>query len=260
MWRFLRVAVLLFILATVAQTAWLARARTAEWKTSLRVVIYPIRADATDASARYVSGLQATVFAPIDEFFKQEGAKYEVGPHTPIDTRVAPAIAYRPPPAPFGGGKLDVILWSLRLRYWAWWNDTHKGPKPDVRIFVMYHDPETSPRLAHSTGLQKGLIGVVNAFARSDMDGENNVVIAHELLHTLGATDKYDFTSNRPLHPDGYADPDATPLHPQRRAEIMAGRIPVSESRAEPPRGMRQVVIGAKTAREINWVRGPVKP
>jgi hypothetical protein len=35
----------------------------------------------------------------------------------------------------------------------------------------------------------------------------------------------------------------------------MAGRIPVSESRAEPPRNMRQVVIGAKTAREINWVR-----
>ncbi len=95
----------------------------------------------------------------------------------------------------------------------------------------------------------------MNAFARSDMDGSNNVVIAHELLHTLGATDKYDFANNRPLFPDGYADPRAEPLHPQTRAEIMAGRIPISETRAEVPAGMDEVAIGLKTAREINWVK-----
>ena len=110
-------------------------------------------------------------------------------------------------------------------------------------------------RLLHSTGLQKGLIGVVNAFARSDMDGSNNVVITHELLHTFGATDKYDFAGNRPLFPDGFADPDAQPLYPQARAEIMAGRIPVSETQAETPAGMDEVVIGVRTAREINWIK-----
>jgi hypothetical protein len=140
------------------------------------------------------------------------------------------------------------------MRYWAWWHDTHKGPRPDVRIFVSYHDPARSSRLPHSTGLQKGLLGVVNAFASADMDGSNNVVIAHELLHTLGATDKYDFSANLPVYPDGYAEPDAKPLHPQRRAEIMAGRIPLSDSRADTPHGMHQVVIGQKTAREINWL------
>jgi hypothetical protein len=87
------------------------------------------------------------------------------------------------------------------------------------------------------------------------MDGSNLVVIAHELLHTLGATDKYDFAANAPVYPDGYAEPDAKPLHPQRKAEIMAGRIPLSETRAEMPRGMHQVVIGARTAREINWLK-----
>ena len=255
MWRFVRIAILLFILATVAQTAWLARARTAEWRTSLRVVIYPIRGDASDASARYVSALRGPTFTPIDEFFKQEGAKYELRLYTPIDTSVAPPIASQPPAVPVRAGRLDVILWSLKMRYWAWWNDTHKGPKPDVRMFVLYHDPNLSPRLPHSTGLQKGLIGVVNAFARSDMDGANNVVIAHELLHTLGATDKYDFQTNHPLHPEGYGDPDAKPLHPQRRAEIMAGRIALSETRAETPHGLPQAVIGTKTAREINWVK-----
>src|SRR5688572_10101884 len=122
MWRLLRIAVLLFVLATVAQTAWLARARIAARTPSLRVVIYPIRGDTSEASARYVSDLQGPAFTPIDEFFKQEGGKYAVALYTPIDTRLAPAIASKPPPAPFGGGKLDVILWSLRLRYLAWWN------------------------------------------------------------------------------------------------------------------------------------------
>jgi hypothetical protein len=120
---------------------------------------------------------------------------------------------------------------------------------------VWYHDPAVSPRLPHSTGLQKGLIGVVNAFAASDLEGSNNVVIAHELLHTLGATDKYDPSGNLPLFPDGYANPEARPRVPQKRAEIMAGRIPISETQAETPAGMAQVVIGARTAREINWTK-----
>jgi hypothetical protein len=150
---------------------------------------------------------------------------------------------------------LRIMLWSLELRAWAWWNDTYKGPKPDVRLFVLYHDPATSPSLPHSTGLQKGMLGVVNAFAEPNLEGSNNVVISHELLHTLGATDKYDADGNLPRFPDGYAAPHAKPLLPQQRAEIMAGRIPISETVAETPASMKQVVIGAQTAREINWTR-----
>ena len=51
--------------------------------------------------------------------------------------------------------------------------------------------------MAHSTGLQKGMLGVVNAFASADQEGSNAVVIAHELLHTFGATDKYDRKNER---------------------------------------------------------------
>jgi hypothetical protein len=111
------------------------------------------------------------------------------------------------------------------------------------------------PKLPHSTGLQKGQLGVVHAFADADMDGSNSIVIAHEILHTLGATDKYDPATNQPVFPDGYAEPDAAPLHPQRRAEIMAGRIAISETQADTPRSLKRVVIGAKTAREINWAK-----
>jgi hypothetical protein len=255
MWRAIRIALLLFILATVAQTAWLARTRTAEWKTPLRVAIYPIAGDASDASRGYVAELRKDAFDPIEEFFRVEAAKHSLPLPSPVEISLAPPIASPPPAAPFGGNPLQVIVWSLKLRYWAWWNDTHKGPKPQVRVFVTYHDPGLSARLPHSTGLQKGLLGVVNAYAHADMDGSNNVVIAHELLHTLGATDKYDPATNLPLFPDGYADPQAQPLHPQRRAEIMAGRMALTEARAQTPSGLKQAVVGDRTAREVAWVR-----
>jgi hypothetical protein len=186
---------------------------------------------------------------------KEESRKYALRLTEPVSVRVGPPVESQPPAPPFGGSRLEVILWSLRLRYWAYWNDGYAGARPHVRIFVSYFDPAARPRLPHSTGLQKGLIGVVNAFARDDLSGSNNVVITHELLHTFGATDKYDPASNLPLYPDGYADPNAQPLHPQAQAEVMAGRIPLAEGRAEVPAGMDEVAIGGKTAREINWVK-----
>ena len=70
------------------------------------------------------------------------------------------------------------------------------------------------------------------------------MVIAHELLHTLGASDKYDPQSLAPIFPDGYAEPDRQPSHPQRMAEIMAGRIPVAEGRAEDSRLVLKVLRG----------------
>jgi len=80
-------------------------------------------------------------------------------------------------------------------------------------------------------------------------------VIAHELMHALGAGDRYEQGTNRPLYPEGFADPDAVPRYPQSRAEIMAGRIPISENHAETPSGMDEVAIGTLTAREINWIK-----
>ena len=97
---------------------------------------------------------------------------------------------------------------------------------------MLYHDPAISPALPHSIGLQKGLFGIVHVFADRDMRGSNDTVIAHELLHTLGATDKYDLRTNQPLHPDGFAEPDREPLYPQSFAELMGGRIPVSNTEA----------------------------
>ena len=140
------------------------------------------------------------------------------------------------------------------MRWWVYRSTDTVGLGPLVKMFVLYFDPAQSKRLAHSTGLQKGLIGRVNTFAARDMAKQNNVIIAHEFLHTLGATDKYDPATNQPLYPDGYANPDLKPLLPQRYAEIMAGRTPLSQTEAETPTSLDDALIGSKTAQEINWL------
>jgi hypothetical protein len=97
----------------------------------------------------------------------------------------------------------------------------------------------------------------VHAFADADMTRTNNVVITHEILHTLGATDKYDAASLAPLYPGGYAEPDLDPLHPQALAEIMAGRYAIDDRTFEMPVSLDEVVVGAASAREIRWTRDP---
>ncbi len=85
----------------------------------------------------------------------------------------------------------------------------------------------------------------------------NAVVIAHELLHTLGATDKYDPLSALPRFPEGYAEPQRTPRHPQALAEIMGGRIPVDDRRATIPDTLEQTRIGPRTAVETGLTPPP---
>jgi len=253
MFKLLRIAILLLILATVAQEAWLARSRTTSWQEPLRVAIYPVNGDGSKATAGYVSGLRPNAFAAIEEFFAQEAERHGLGNARPVTVSLAPAISQLPPQPPRGGNAIDNLLWSLRMRWWAWRHDAVPGTKPQVRLFVLFFDPAGHDSLPHSVGLQRGLIGLVNAYASQGMAGSNAVVISHELLHTLGATDKYEPGSNLPRHPDGYAEPDLSPRHPQYFAEIMGGRIPVTESRADIPDSIGRVVIGPLTAAEIGW-------
>ncbi len=253
MFKFLRVAILLVILATVAQEAWLARARVVSWQAPLRVAVYPINGDGSAAAADYLRGLKPDAFNSIEHFFDEEAKRHGRAIHHPVEIVVAPALAALPPQPTRGGSGLTNLFWSLRMRFWAWRHDAIAGPKPRVRLFVLFFDPATHPSLPHSVGVERGMIGLINAFATNAMAGSNAVVISHELLHTLGATDKYDLATGQPRYPDGYAEPDRSPRHPQRLAEIMGGRIPLDDSGAEMPESLAQTLIGAATAAEIGW-------
>jgi hypothetical protein len=86
------------------------------------------------------------------------------------------------------------------------------------------------------------------------MRGGNAIVIAHEIMHTLGASDKYDFATDLPLVPSGLGDRERVPRFPQPTAELMAGRRALSPDEAQMPDSLDEVVVGPETALEIRWV------
>lgn len=251
MWRRIRIAILLLVLFVVAAGTWSDRQRTTDWDETLWVGVFPVNADGRPATGAYIAALEREQFAGIEEFLSREAAEYGLPLAQPVKVVLYPQVAGTPPRLDPGTGVPGRIWWSLKLRWYTW--RQAGGTPADIRIFVLYHDPETTSAVPHSLGLQAGLLGVVYAYADEALDQPNNVVIAHEVLHTVGATDKYEAASNLPVFPAGYAEPDAEPLFPQELAEVMAGRIPVSDDEAVMPDSLGDVVIGPETAAEIRW-------
>jgi hypothetical protein len=177
----------------VALTAWLTRARSTDWDDTLYMAIYPVNGDRSGETRDYLSTLDTGAFTSIADFFAREGQRYGLALERPLAIELGTEVAEPPPAPPASANPLAIAWWSMQLRWVAWRTEHAQSlPSPDIRMFVVYYDPQTHERLAHSLGLVKGLIGVVNAFADRDYGERNDVVIAHETLHTLGATDKYD--------------------------------------------------------------------
>jgi hypothetical protein len=256
MFKAIRISLLLLILFFVAVSTWLTRARSTDWNNSLWVKIYPINGDGSAESSRYIDGLSIGSFDGIEEFVSRETARFGHALPRPVRIELGLPIKEQPPSLGPSPGTIDVLLWSLKMRWWAGRISADQDdPDPDVRIFVRYHAPRSDFVLENSVGMQKGMVGVVNAFAGKKWAGTNNVVIAHEFLHTLGATDKYNPANGQPHVPAGIAEPDRKPLFPQRFAEIMGGRIAESEFDAIVPKNLKYVVIGNETAREIRLIK-----
>jgi hypothetical protein len=251
----LRILILIFILGAVLLYTQDQKLVTQGWYKPLEVVIFPINADTSEQASHYIDNLSIKNFSSIDKFIKRESEKYDVVSSTPTITRLGKRVSTLPPKPPgVNANPLKIAFWSMKLRWWAMKNTPdEKSNKHRVRMFVLYHDINTNEKLEHSLGIQKGLLGIVHAFASNEQAKQNNIVIAHELLHTVGASDKYDAYGN-PQIPDGLGDPNLSPLYPQKRAEIMAAKIASSETTSKMASSLKSCVIGNKTAQEIGWL------
>lgn len=254
MWKFLRIFVLLMILATVAQQTFLDKADL-EWKDNFYVALYPVNADGSESVGQYIKTLSKGDFEEIETFFAEEGDRYNIGMRRPIAVQLGQVVDQMPLPPPSNGSALQTMMWSLSFRWFAWNNSPTVPVKPDIRLYLLFYDPDTHSTLAHSTALSKGRIGRVNLFGDQSHAKQNLVIVAHELLHALTATDKYDLSTGLPTYPEGYADPDKQPLYPQDFAELMGGYVPISESEKSIPKSLGQTLIGHQTAREIGWIK-----
>lgn len=257
LWGKIRLVILLILLFIVAMNTWLSQVRSTDWKSSLWIVIYPVNADGGSDTQAYIQALEESHFDDIEQFLVRESSRYGLPIAQPAEVFLSSPVSEQPPSPPINASMLQSVMWSLKLRYWAWTHDSWEGIEPDIKIYMRFFSLKNNRVLAHSLGLQKGMIGVVNGFASVDYQAQNNFVAMHEILHTLGATDKYSAEDNQPVWPDGYADPYQTPLLPQFRTEIMGGRAPQTKQLSLVPESLQQVVVGPLTAQELNWIQIP---
>lgn len=255
MWRALRIAFLSLVLLVVAGQALIDRLSTTSWHRTVYVGAFPVSADGSPVTADYLTHLNQTDIDEVSDFITAEARRYGVGLDEPIALRLYPTLESAPPALDPGAGVLTRIVWSLRLRYYRYRTLASVSPRPQIAMFLVYHDPALASSLPHSAGLQRGLTAVVHVFASRSQEAQNRIVMVHELLHTFGATDKYDLATGLPQYPEGFADPQLVPRYPQRLAEIMAVRTPLSPTEARMPDGLEDERVGPVTAREIGWIR-----
>lgn len=252
----IRVAVLLVVLAGVLLYAWRdvrnRRARN-EWDHSLYVALVLVRLEPVDTAS--IDALRARVPA-LEDRMASEMARHRSGAPRPFRFVVKGAIdAPAPPPPPSGEGAVDLAQHAMALSSWVKDVDARAGVESDfdVRVYVALKKPRAKERtLVEGRSEQGGKVGLVEV--ELDPDGVDLVlgVAAHELFHTLGATDKYD-SFGRTSIPSGLPFPSQSPLYPQPAAELMARNRVLSPSSEKPPASLDEIAIGPLTAREIGW-------
>ena len=254
--QFIRVFILLIILAIVWKHFDSQKKIIQNWDGTQDVVIIPINVDSEDKTQAAINALSKEQFADINDFFSNQAKRYGKSLENSIQITLASPISSMPPKLPnISSSEFDILIWSLKLRWWSFKNKPQNYHVGQVRLYVMYSTPKEKELLPHSTGLQKGLIGLIHASSHRKDKKRNNMIITHELLHIFGATDKYNLFSGHPIFPEGFAQPNKKNRFPQNKAEIMAGRIPISQSTFGRVYGLSQTVIGEKTAQEIGWIR-----
>ena len=252
--KLIRVVLLLSILFVLVVGNWLTEKRLASWDRPAWVAVYPIVADDAELTAEYVKNIEESSFATVNRFLERESKPYGIEVTPALYLNVAEVSTDLPPEIPDQHSPLAIAWWSLKMRWWAWKMDFNDDlPGTDIQMFVLYHGANGRTEVDISVGLRKGRFGVVNVFADESMKSRNLIIFTHELLHVFGASDKYIRATNEPAYPFGYADPNQHPLFPQKRAEIMGVRIPLSSFVSKMSDSLDQCKIGRRTAEEIGF-------
>jgi hypothetical protein len=254
-WLRLRLAVLTALLGIVLLWAWSdTRQRSArnDWSRSLRVALVVVQqGDVEQTALQALSERADTLGAFLEKEYRRYGGRgtpFYFTVHGPVESM------RQPPRSPTGKrsalARYAYDFWRYRLEI-----DALAGLVAgdfDSVIYVLVRPPEKRTMFAEGLGQFGGRIGLVKIQLDETMVDPALAIAAHELFHTLGATDKYD-AAGRVLLPDGLAEPELSPQLPQRFVELMARGRPVSPGVEVPPRNIDELRVGAMTAREIGW-------
>jgi len=255
MFRKIRITTLLCILAAVIWLAITDRSPPVpDWDEPLHIVIYPHNADGSDSATHHIAQQTAEDFQPIVEFFAEQAVRYNLPLERPFKLAVGSPLSAAPVSPPRPGTLLERLRWGISIHWWKL-RFRDRENNPDIVVIAHHYDPENSPDIPCPVAVDEYRLVIANMVAgNTDCEG-GLVVIAHEILHTVGATDLHDLTTLIPRFPEGYADPDREPRYPQTHAELMAPRIPISPYSEQEAHTFEEVVIGETTALEIGWIR-----
>jgi hypothetical protein len=255
-----RLWLLASILLAVAAWALLeVRSRRArrDWDHTLNVAVVILQLAPLDEAA--LPALRARS-RTMETRLAAELQRYRAGAPQPVSLSLFGPLAVTAPPPQLGG---DGILERASHAYaqWRYLRGINAAAGVDAgtfdsRIYVTARPANaTAPALVEGASEDGGRVGTVAVDLDAAMADLALIVITHELLHTLGATDKYDATTGKVQAPAGLAEPLATPLYPQRFVEIMARNRPLSPTEEKAPDTIADVAVGPATAREIGWLR-----
>lgn len=258
----IRVSFLLFVLFIVVLYAVKdlrsRRGRNA-WDHTLDVAIILVHVNGqTPVDPEALRALEARVPA-LEDRLRAEAERHHPGIGKPFSIRIhGPVESAEAPPSPASEGAVDLAKQTLAMKSWLDAIDPRAGIVPDhwdTRVYVIARRPASEKTsFVEGQSEQDGRIGNVAVELDASMADTTLFVVTHELMHTLGASDKYD-ADGRTKIPEGLADPNQSPLYPQQRAEVMARNRVVAPGRETIPLTIDELAIGPLTAKEIGWVK-----
>lgn len=247
----IRVLILLLLLLPLVMLAFWEQDPRPDWERTLIVGLYPHNGDGSPEVQAWIDRLHVQDFQPIEVFMAEQATGHGLTLERPFEIRLGRPINSVPPPPPRVGATRERLTWAVRLRWWHFRLD-RQGLKPDIVLVASYQKNPTAFSELRSIGMASPRLGLVQLAGGDHAREFNHVVLAHELLHTVGADDLYR-PDRRAQFPAGYAEPERNPRYPQPRAELMAMALPISPDLARPPQNLEEVQIGQTSAQEIGW-------
>jgi hypothetical protein len=251
-----RVSLLLTILVGVmlwAGTDYYQRRARTTWHRSVNVALVLVEREPINTSTIVLLTARAH---ELERRLASEYRRYDGRDFTPFLFEVTGPVKVDQAP-PQGHEQSLLGLFPETYERWRWTRDIDaragvERSAYDARIYLVMKPAQGGLAFVEGESEYEGRVGVAQADIDPEMIDFALFVAAHELMHTLGASDKYD-AEGRAVFPGGFAEPEKLPLYPQPGAEIMARNLPLAPRCERPPNTLDELFVGDATAREIGW-------
>jgi len=234
----------------------------------IRVLLLELMLPGTETTNRLMAFNGTPVQEPaevtvkcVEEFFPREFARYNEGEAAHVELHVSGPyqVEIDPPDVYDADASAATLMWRS-LQYHRYFKKLAAGLGVDFRdydarlvaVFVAGdQDEQIEAGSMASRGRRFGVV-FLNLY---HMDYTYSALtLLHEIGHTFGASDKYDYDTFLAVWPEGYAEPERSPVFPQQYAELMAGDIPIAPQDEVEIASLDQVRLGVDSAHELGWV------